>query len=161
MLPEGERHLQEEAKRKPTIWTGFCFRLSLEFCLCDSASRSCANEHIQPRARRAPALSPAGSGCRVSRPPPCWGGRGGKGDREGGPRLSRTARTRMSRSLNHHGQLTGFPQPAPRCSQTPQEPPARLIFMPWRHAMFHGLHPPRSPTATTEQLYIDRAGFEN
>lgn len=50
-------------------------------------------------------------------------------------RLARTTGARTSRSLNHHGQLTGFPQPTPRSSQTPKEPSARLIFIPWRDAM--------------------------
>ena len=78
MSAEEERHLQEGAKRKPTIWTReFIFRLSLEFCPV------CVPERCKRTRAAGARLTPAGW-------PAGWGRRSG-GPRRGGLRLAGTA----------------------------------------------------------------------
>ena len=142
--PRGERHLQEGAKRKPTIWTSELVSVYLW-------SPASVTERPGVVQTSTPSLVPGAQRLGGWQAP----GVGGSARRQDRP-------TRTSRTLNHHGQLTGFPQPAPRCSQTPREPPARRIPLRWRGARCSTLcTPPRSPSATTEPLCRDGAGLEN
>lgn len=136
MLPAGERHLREGDDRNPTIWT------RKSFPSVSGIPR--LQDHTASLARSALGLGRWQAQARGRCGPERCGVRG-TGYRVQGCCAARGAGARALRSLNHHGQLTGFPQPTPRGPPTPQEPPTRLSFVSWREALcptVHTLVPP-------------------